>query len=110
MAKRPWDGIVPEEELAIYKKAGFGGSSGLGKRPALLIIDMQYRSMGESPKPILQAMDEYGPSCGEYGWRAVPNVAKLIAAICSTKTTQILRRMPERRRMGRWPIGGVSRA
>lgn len=80
MAKRPWDGIIPEEELAIYKKAGFGGSSGLGKRPALLIIDMQYRSMGESPKPILQAMDEYGPSCGEHGWRAVPNVVKLIAA------------------------------
>ena len=79
MAKRPWDGIVPAAEIEQYRKAGLGGSAGLGKRPALLVIDMQYRSMGESPKPILESMKEYGTSCGEAGWRAVPGVARLIA-------------------------------
>ena len=37
---------------------------------ALLIIDVQYRSMGETPKPILESMKEYGTSCGEAGWKA----------------------------------------
>ncbi|MBC7803901.1 MAG: isochorismatase family protein [Candidatus Parcubacteria bacterium] len=79
MAKRPWDGIVPESEQQLYRNAGLGGRGGLGKRAALLVIDMQYRSMGETPKPIAESMKEYGTSCGEAGWRAVPGVALLIA-------------------------------
>jgi len=78
--KRPWDGIVPESEQALYKAAGLGGRGGLGKRAALLVIDVQYRSMGESPKPIAESMKEYGTSCGEHGWRAVPGIVRLISA------------------------------
>lgn len=77
-AARPWDGIIPEEELAIYRKAGWGQTTGLGRRPALLVIDVQYRSMGEQPLPIEQAIDSMPTSCGEYGWRAVPNIASLM--------------------------------
>ena len=79
MAKRPWDGIVPESELEVYRKAGLGGRGGIGKRAALLVIDVQYRSMGETPKPILESMREYGTSCGEAGWRAIPGIALVIA-------------------------------
>jgi maleamate amidohydrolase len=79
LAKRPWDGIVPESEIEQYRKAGLGGRGGIGKRAALLVIDVQYRSMGESPKPILESMKEYGTSCGEAGWRAIPGIALLIA-------------------------------
>ncbi len=79
MAKRPWDGIVPESEIEVYRKAGLGGRSGIGKRAALLVIDVQYRSMGESPKPILESMQEFGTSCGEAGWKAIPAIARLIA-------------------------------
>ena len=77
--KRPWDGIVPESELEVYRRAGIGGGSGFGKRAALLVIDVQYRSMGETPKPILESMQEFGTSCGEAGWRAIPGIARLIA-------------------------------
>lgn len=75
---RPWDGIIPEEELAIYRQAGWGTPSGLGRRPALLVIDVQYRSMGYTPMPIRQAIDVMSTSCGEYGWRAVPHIARLL--------------------------------
>lgn len=75
---RPWDGIIPEEELAIYDKAGWGVPSGLGRWPALLVIDVQYRSMGEKPIPIAEAIDSMPTSCGEYGWRAVPHIATLL--------------------------------
>ncbi|MGE4239969.1 isochorismatase family protein [Ramlibacter sp.] len=76
---RPWDGIIPEEELEIYRRAGWGHPTGLGRWPALLVIDVQYRSMGESPLPIAQAIETAPTSCGEYGWRAVPHIAKLLA-------------------------------
>jgi nicotinamidase-related amidase len=76
--RRPWDGIIPEEEQAIYRQAGWGMPSGLGRRPALLVIDVQYRSMGDTPMPILQAIEHMPTSCGEYGWRAVPHIARLL--------------------------------
>ncbi|MET3918881.1 maleamate amidohydrolase [Variovorax sp. OAS795] len=76
---RPWDGVIPEEEQAIYRKTGWGTPTGLGKRPALLVIDVQYRSMGDTPMPIDEAITTLPTSCGEYGWRAVPHIAKLLA-------------------------------
>lgn len=76
---RPWDGVIPEAEQAIYRKTGWGTPTGLGKRPALLVIDVQYRSMGDQPMPIEQAITTLPTSCGEYGWRAVPHIAKLLA-------------------------------
>ena len=76
--KRPWDGIIPEADLEVYRAGGFGRPSGLGKRPALLVIDVQYRTVGSAPKPILEAIKEYPTACGEVGWRAVARIAELI--------------------------------
>ena len=45
MTARPWDPYIPEEEQKAYRAVGFGRSSGFGKRPALLIIDVQYRTV-----------------------------------------------------------------
>ncbi len=75
---RPWDGIIPDDEQEIYRKTGWGTPTGLGKRPALLIIDVQYRSMGDKPLPIEEAIESLPTSCGEYGWRAVPHIARLV--------------------------------
>lgn len=80
---RPWDGIIPEAELAIYRQTGWGTPTGLGKRPALLIIDVQYRSMGYEPMPIEEAIVTLPTSCGEHGWHAVPHIAKLVTAFRS---------------------------
>lgn len=75
-----WTGIVTEEEERRYAKAGFGGAGGLGQRPALLIIDVQYRTVGTVPRPYWQAIEEYPTSCGEDGWAAVARIAPLLAA------------------------------
>lgn len=76
---RPWDGIISEEEQRAYRAAGFGRPSGLGKRPALLIIDVQYRTVGTSPRPFWEAIKEFPTSCGEAGWAAVSNIELLLA-------------------------------
>jgi maleamate amidohydrolase len=80
---RPWDGLISEADLAVYKAAGFGHRTGIGKRPVLLVIDVQYRTAGSSSRPILEAIDEYPTACGEYAWRAIPKIAELIAAFRS---------------------------
>ena len=76
----PWSGIITEEEERRYASAGFGGMGGFGKRPALLIIDVQYRTVGTRPKPYWEAIEEYPTSCGEDGWAAVRAIQPLLAA------------------------------
>ncbi len=77
---RPWTGIIPEEEERRYKAAGFGGAGSVGSRPGLLIIDVQYRTVGTQRKPYWEAIEEYPTACGEDGWRAVDHIAPLLAA------------------------------
>ena len=75
----PWDGVVTEEEKEIYRAAGFGRRSGMGTRPALLIIDVQYRTVGTKPAPFREAVKEFPTACGQVGWDAVHNIEKVLA-------------------------------
>jgi len=75
----PWDGIISDDEQRAYHAAGFGRPSGLGTRPALLIIDVQYRTVGTTPRPFWEAINEFSTSCGEVGWNAVRNIEPLLA-------------------------------
>ncbi len=75
---KPWDDVISAEEQRDYAAAGFGRPSGLGKRPALLIIDMQYRTVGTVRKPLLEAIKEFPTSCGEAGWAAVESLVPLV--------------------------------
>ena len=76
---KPWDGIISEEEQRAYNAAGFGRTTGIGTRPALLIIDVQYRTVGTEPKPFWSAIEEFPTSCGEVGWSAVRNIQRILA-------------------------------
>jgi maleamate amidohydrolase len=76
---RPWDGIISDEEQRAYRAAGFGKPSGVGKRPALLIIDVQYRTVGTRPMPFWEAIEEFPTSCGEPAWAAISNIELLLA-------------------------------
>jgi nicotinamidase-related amidase len=76
---RPWDGIISAEEQRAYNAAGFGRPSGMGKRPALLIIDVQYRTVGSRPLPFFESIKEFPTSCGDVGWAAVREIEPLLA-------------------------------
>lgn len=76
--KRPWEGIIPDDEIETYRLAGLGAPGGFGARPALAIIDVQYRSVGEQPQPIREAIKQYSVSCGEAGWQAVAHIRSLL--------------------------------
>jgi maleamate amidohydrolase len=76
----PWADIITADDEQRYERAGFGRPSGWGTRPALLIIDMQYRSVASSPKPFYEALEEYTTACGDVGWAAMEQVVRLLAA------------------------------
>lgn len=76
-----WRAAVPTAEWEIYDAAGFGRESGLGEHPAVLVIDVQYRTIGDEPLPIRESMERwYKTSCGEAGWRAVAGIERLLDA------------------------------
>lgn len=75
----PWAPAVGPEVERRYAAAGFGEPIGLGRRPALLIIDVQYRTVGETPKPFDQALADYRTACGQVGWDAVARIIPLLA-------------------------------
>jgi maleamate amidohydrolase len=76
---RPWDGIISEDEQKAYRAAGFGKPTGMGTRPALLIIDVQYRTTGTVEKPFWEAIKEFPTSCGDVAWNAVRHIQPILA-------------------------------
>ena len=79
--RRPWLERIPGEDLDVYELSGFGGSAGFGSRPALLVIDVQYRTAGDRPAPIREAITTmYPTACGDRAWTAMGHIVRLIAA------------------------------
>ena len=76
-----WRVTIPEQDWRIYEMAGFGHKSGFGSRPAILVIDVQYRTVGDQRAPILESMQKYyRTSCGEAAWRSVGSIQRLLEA------------------------------
>jgi maleamate amidohydrolase len=104
MKERIWDDYITDLDRKVYEKAGFGNSAGFGSRPAILIIDVQYRTVGEAREPILDAMDTYPTAVGERGWAAVDKIRELLEA-ARPKGVPVLYPVVERKDRfdtGRW--------
>jgi maleamate amidohydrolase len=81
MTERIWDHLITEQDRAVYASGIFGGEVGIGANPAVVVVDVLNKSIGDEPLPILEAMARYGKSCtGEYGWAAIPHIQGLIKA------------------------------
>jgi nicotinamidase-related amidase len=79
--KPPWAGVITADDEARYEAAGFGRPAGAGSRPALLIIDVQYRTVGDEPQSFFDSVaNHYRTSCGDAGWDAVAHIAPLLQA------------------------------
>ena len=73
-----WDQLIQEWELEVYRRAGYQKRFGLGTRPALLIIDVEYNFTGDRREPILDSIAKYPNSCGEAAWDALPYIQRLL--------------------------------
>jgi len=74
-----WDDILTERDKEVFALSGFGKKAGLGQRPALLIIDVNYNFTGDKPEQILESVKRFRTSCGEEGWEAVYRIRELLA-------------------------------
>jgi nicotinamidase-related amidase len=78
VAERIWDSFLTERDKQVFAEGGFGAKAGGGKRPALLVIDVNYAFCGERPEPILESIRKWRTSCGEEAWAALPAIRTLI--------------------------------
>lgn len=74
-----WDDVITERDRAVFKKSGLAQVNiGFGKKPALVIIDVNYNFVGDKPEPILKSVERFPYSCGEEGWVAIHHIASLL--------------------------------
>jgi len=73
-----WDDVLTGMDREVY--AQFRGTKELGKKPALVVVDVNYAFTGLKSEAILDSMKTFITSCGEVAWEAVPKLQKLIAA------------------------------
>ncbi len=75
-----WNQFLTERDKQVFGTSGYGARQGFGKRPALLIIDVNYNFCGDRPEPILQSIKRWRNSCGEEAWVGVRAIQRLLAA------------------------------
>lgn len=78
MTERIWDEFLTERDRAVFAASGYGSMQGFGKRPALLVIDVNYSFCGDHPEPILESIKRWRSSCGEESWRGIKVIRRLI--------------------------------
>ncbi len=86
-----WEDILTETDKAVIRNAGYGQPRGLGKTPALVIIDPQYNYCGDN-RPILDQLDRWPSGVGEAAWRAVENIQRVLLAARSASLPVIFTR------------------
>jgi len=75
-----WDDLIPPDALEVYRLAGYGKPRGHGRRPALLVVDMEYNVTGDRPEPILDSIAKYPNSSGYAAWESIPYIQQLLDA------------------------------
>ena len=73
-----WDDAITERDKLVLQACGYGRVRGLGKRPALVVIDMSYNWVGDRREPVLESIKRIRHSCGEEAWDAVSVVQRLM--------------------------------
>lgn len=77
MSEPIWNQFLTERDKEVFAASGYGARGGFGKRPALLIIDVNYAFCGDRPEPILESIKRWRNSCGEESWPAVAQIKRL---------------------------------
>jgi hypothetical protein len=73
----PWDDVLDEELVAVLKRRQ--PKPMLGKRPAVIAVDLYDLVYDGGPRPVVELMEQYPASCGEFAWAALPATIELFA-------------------------------
>ena len=80
MSEPIWNRFLTERDKQMWALSGYGARQGFGKRPAVLVIDVNYNFCGDKREPILQSIKRWRNSCGEEAWDAIGAIKQLLQA------------------------------
>ena len=84
MSEPIWNQFLTERDKAVFAASGYGARGGFGKRPALLVIDVNWAFCGDRPEPILESSQALAQSpAGK-----MPGRRSLTSARSSTNVTR----------------------
>ncbi len=98
-----WDRFLTEQDRAVQALYG-SKPEGFGKRPVVLVIDINYNFTGDKPEPILESIKRWRNSCGEEGWYSAQKAGTLVQA-ARAKRIPILFTTEEDQRADGWDSG-----
>ena len=75
-----WNAFLTERDKQVFDGAGYASRQGFGKRPAILVIDVNYNFCGDRPEPILESIKRWRNSCGAEAWDAIKAIQRLLMA------------------------------
>lgn len=73
---RPWEDMLTEVDRMVIQKGGYGKKRGLGKKPALVIIDIQHNYVGAN-LPIADQLETWPSGGGSKAWEAIEKIKKM---------------------------------
>jgi maleamate amidohydrolase len=73
-----WNRFLTARDKAVFQASGYQARAGFGKRPALLVIDVNYNFCGDRPEPILDSIKRWPNSCGDDAWTAIKAIKGLL--------------------------------
>ena len=80
MTLRPWETLLNAADRALVADYGYGNCQGVGKRPAVIVVDATYTFVGDTPEPVIEAIKKRRNACGQQAWDAVAVLQRLLPA------------------------------
>lgn len=80
MSEPIWNEFLTDRDKQVFATSGYGATQGFGKRPVILVIDVNYAFCGDRPEPILESIKRWRNSCGEEAWDGVRAIKRLLTA------------------------------
>ncbi|MBI4233735.1 MAG: isochorismatase family protein [Chloroflexi bacterium] len=78
--RHAWEDLLTSRDKKFMEGTTFGARRGLGVRPCLLVIDMQYMASGDKDEDILEMKRKWPGGCGHEAWEGIRNQQKLLPA------------------------------
>ncbi len=78
MSEPIWNRFLTERDREMWALSGYGARQGFGKRPAVLVIDVNFNFCGDRREPILESIKRWRNSCGEEAWDAIEVIKRLL--------------------------------
>jgi nicotinamidase-related amidase len=83
MSNRVWDSYLTDQDKELERRRA-KTRIGFGHSPALLLVDNYRNVLGDVPRPLLEAIEEWPASTGMAGWTAIQHIQTLLSLVRET--------------------------